>query len=386
MLYRGLSEAKRKISSSLKRRLRHEEDAKMSRKEFTQEVLQLLNEAEMRGHRQKSGGALMSDLELLAELQHYGAATCLIDFTKMPLVALWFACRPKSESSADGKVVAINAVDGEQYKKIQSGYLEKKIDFWLSPKNKKGNPVDTFWIWEPHHQNRRITAQRSVFVFGKPELPINDNRHICLIAHEKKAAIIDELRRHGISDESLFCDFDGFARLNAHDNPPHRTAKNYFELGRENAAAEKHERAIAYYDLALENEEPYKAAYFDRGWSKLMLKDYKGARADFNESVNIDNKNANAHLYLGLVKFIEGDYPAAIEDLNKIIRLNPQHAPAFYGRGIAKFALGDKAGALADMRRAKEISPEDSRFIIPDALKDGGGGAKKSGGESGGGE
>ena len=32
------------------------------------------------------------DVELLAELQHYGAATHLIDFTECPRIALWFAC------------------------------------------------------------------------------------------------------------------------------------------------------------------------------------------------------------------------------------------------------------------------------------------------------
>jgi hypothetical protein len=34
----------------------------------------------------------LSNLELLLELQHYGAATGLIDFSRDFLVALWFAC------------------------------------------------------------------------------------------------------------------------------------------------------------------------------------------------------------------------------------------------------------------------------------------------------
>ena len=42
------------------------------------------------------------DLELLAQLQHQGAATGLIDFTRHPLVALWFACNEHREK--DGAV------------------------------------------------------------------------------------------------------------------------------------------------------------------------------------------------------------------------------------------------------------------------------------------
>ena len=37
-------------------------------------------------------GADASDLEVLEQLQRQGAATGLIDFTRQPLAALWFAC------------------------------------------------------------------------------------------------------------------------------------------------------------------------------------------------------------------------------------------------------------------------------------------------------
>ena len=59
----------------------------------------LIKEARRQGHDQKNGQQL-SDLELLAELQHFRAATCLIDFTRSALVALWFAVSqtPKKRS------------------------------------------------------------------------------------------------------------------------------------------------------------------------------------------------------------------------------------------------------------------------------------------------
>ena len=54
-------------------------------------------------------GRDLSDLEILGELQHFRAATCLIDFTFNPLVALWFACQPSNdEVHRDGKVGAVH--------------------------------------------------------------------------------------------------------------------------------------------------------------------------------------------------------------------------------------------------------------------------------------
>ena len=55
-------------------------------------------------------------MELLAELQHYGAATCLIDFTNSALIALWFACH--KEAGKAGKVVAMVTDDLERFSSI----------------------------------------------------------------------------------------------------------------------------------------------------------------------------------------------------------------------------------------------------------------------------
>lgn len=44
----------------------------------------------------------MSDLDILADIQHNGGATCLVDFSKNVLTALWFACN--ADTDADGFV------------------------------------------------------------------------------------------------------------------------------------------------------------------------------------------------------------------------------------------------------------------------------------------
>ena len=69
------------------------------------------------GHDQKNGQQL-SDLEILAELQHFGAATCLIDFSRSALVALWFACQHSSKGEANGKVYAVRHDDMVRLKTV----------------------------------------------------------------------------------------------------------------------------------------------------------------------------------------------------------------------------------------------------------------------------
>ena len=77
----------------------------------------------------KREGKQLADLELLADLQHHGAATCLLDFTRNALVALWFACENAPGESGgfdqetvegrgeshkafnDGKVFVVNIAD-----------------------------------------------------------------------------------------------------------------------------------------------------------------------------------------------------------------------------------------------------------------------------------
>ncbi len=77
----------------------------------------------------------LKDLELLANLQHKKAdlqykeikATCLIDFTKTSIFALYFAC--KLSDNKTGKVVAFSS-DNTDFKKIPE-YAEENIRCWF---------------------------------------------------------------------------------------------------------------------------------------------------------------------------------------------------------------------------------------------------------------
>ena len=137
--YRGLADADWPVEASLCRRIegdkKSDKDAPLSI--YHNYIRSLLDRAKLRGF-QRSNNQELSDLELLAQLQHNGAATFFIDFTYDPLIALWFACQDKKDK--DGKVI-IMPTSGSQFLSIKSQDLQKDVlDFFKQ---------DKWYKWEP---------------------------------------------------------------------------------------------------------------------------------------------------------------------------------------------------------------------------------------------
>ena len=177
-LFRGVSSVDYKIDASAYRRLKKGRDSDEKQdgdfERFLQINRDMIRDARFRGHGHKDGRKL-EDLEILAEFQHYGAATCLMDFTHNALVALWFACKKNSkDASKDGKVVAVRPGDSTLaefapgFSVITLKSLEKEIDDFF--RDNEGNIREKLYQWQPRHQNNRITAQQSIFLFGVLEI------------------------------------------------------------------------------------------------------------------------------------------------------------------------------------------------------------------------
>ena len=203
-LFRGVSNDSYKIEASAYRRLTTNKTAARLVK-INQE---LIEKAKSRGHDQKNGQEL-SDLELLAELQHYGAATCLIDFSRNALVALWFACQQSSKGKQEnGKVSAVRSDDPARFKTVTTDLIEKDIDHFFKLDEQGRYPL---YQWEPKLQNNRIIAQHSVFVFGGAQIEAEVE---CVIRQSSKQEILKSLGQlSDITEASMYPDFDGFARL-----------------------------------------------------------------------------------------------------------------------------------------------------------------------------
>ena len=130
-LFRGVPNEKYEIQASAYRRPK-EEDRDFEK--FFQINKSLIRDVRLLGYDERNGRELR-DLEILAELQHFGAATCLIDFTYSAQVALWFACQLDAKPSQDlpppnGKVFAVHNKPS-RFKEITPKMLKKRINYFL---------------------------------------------------------------------------------------------------------------------------------------------------------------------------------------------------------------------------------------------------------------
>ena len=347
ILYRGLSDAGMALEASGYRRIKQEEND-AAKSVFYNYITWLLDRASLQGFRQKQGNAL-SDLELLAELQHNGAATCLIDFTANPLIALWFACKESSEKN--GQVVAMATDSIDDFAVVNYENVSKPImDLFKE---------DKLWKWTPGHQNNRIVAQNSIFVFGKEKI-VKEYYKDIEIQKDSKEGIIRELRdKFGIDEKYLFSDFSGFALANAHNKPySSYRAEDYFSFGLQCSQRAEHEKAIEYYSKAIELKPKHATIYNNRGVARMDSGDLQSAIEDFDKAIELNSQFAEAYNNRGNARSSRRDYQGAISDHDKAIAINPQYVVAYNNRGVARIDSGDPQSAIADYDKAIVLNPK----------------------------
>ena len=336
LLYRGLADAEWQVKSAAHRRLKELEGIPDNHEAFGNYISQLLDTAHMRGFRRHEGRKL-SELELLARLQHYGAATCLIDFTHNPLVALWFACREEFEQK--GKVVVMDTGPESGVRTVDTAQLKSPIRGLLDGK--------ALWDWEPTPRETRVIAQQSIFVFGQAMIKNSYFKAVHVPSSAKKDILHALHEKFGINQKSLFGDFAGFALANAHDKPYgefsaddyYKFAESFFHSNEE----KKYEKAIHYCDKAIDENSQYINAHHLRGRCNCDLENWQDSIDDLSRAIAIDDEYTRSLLLRGQVYEDGLQQPKqAIDDYKKVIEIasksrNKVHRDHSF---IASFRLG----------------------------------------------
>ena len=333
--YRGQSQSRWPLYSAATRRLIREFGCRTLKDpdywklflEYHRETL--IEPARARGFGSDSGHQL-TDLQLLAKLQQFGAATGLLDFTWSPLVALWFAV--SADSNSDGRLFIVNTNDTIRVARVSSDEASQRVDAVFS---RVSHPPHLSY-WEPAANGdaaTRILRQRSVFILGRPLLPADMDVVLTIeISQNDKEALRRELQILDVHEESLFSDVYGFAESSRRIPmrlPPeaYRRRGNYYYQQREYTSA------VAAYTKALVQASDVGFAYLLRANAHAASGEHREAVRDYDQAIaEIDQ------------------IPAGIQDM------------AYFNRGNSKAELGRHADAVVDyteaIKRARDAAPE----------------------------
>lgn len=208
------------------------------------------------------------DLNILAILQHFGAATPLLDFSHDPLVALYFACRPNEKDAveSDGKIFCINYPS--QIRSHSSPLRPVTDPSRMNIESTLNDASRYIWYWKPSDELcKRSEKQQSVFVFGwglywkYDTEKLIDELEILIISGENKKDIMRDLEeKYDISeqtlfpdksDQTLYPDIYDFAQSNKCDKLiRHFSAEDFYGKGEQQWWDGSPEWAAEYYKMA----------------------------------------------------------------------------------------------------------------------------------------
>lgn len=160
------------------------------------------------------------DLSILAEIQHNGGATCLVDFSKSILTAIWFACQDNFD--CDAVLYCYDIIDdiivNDKLNWLKDNDVSgKSIRSLLWDTNRDvricGEESPRFCVWEPDYQNLRMIRQDSLFVFGIEKFKIQDHsvKTIIIKAERKKYVLSAMKSLFNITGSTIYDDYVGYA-------------------------------------------------------------------------------------------------------------------------------------------------------------------------------
>jgi tetratricopeptide (TPR) repeat protein len=104
------------------------------------------------------------------------------------------------------------------------------------------------------------------------------------------------------------------------------------------------------------------AAYWERGYSYYLKREYKRAIEDFDEIIRRDPADAAAFRNRGYFHHDLGAYTDALDDYAHAMRIDPGNADDYAGRACAYLALKKYEEALSDCTEALRFDPH---FVLP---------------------
>lgn len=173
--------------------------------------------------------ALLDDLRSLSFMQHHGAPTRLLDFSKSPYVATFFALE---SASTDAAVYALNTpLLWSAAPRTTPGLTRDTIDPRVAGNFERyflPNSHPIVWFGEPSAMDRRLVAQSGLFVLpGQIDQPLehlldayHDHADLLtkfVLSIDMRGEAMEYLYRMNVTYATLFPDLEGLARASAYE-------------------------------------------------------------------------------------------------------------------------------------------------------------------------
>ena len=122
--------------------------------------------------------------------------------------------------------------------------------------------------------------------------------------------------------------------------------------------AEDYEKALPYFEKAVEKNPRYADAHFEIGYCSHNLGRYQAAVEAYKQAIRIKPDYAEAHSNLGLAYHNLGRYQEAVEAFKQAIRIKPNLAEAHLNLGVVYTRLGRYEEAVEASKQAIHIRPD----------------------------
>lgn len=132
---------------------------------------------------------------------------------------------------------------------------------------------------------------------------------------------------------------------------------NYYEIGTIANENKNYKDAEVYFSKYLEKFSGDANAYYNRGYARFKLKEYKKAISDFS-AVLEKSQTSESFFYRGNCYYSLKDYENALIDYTKALEQEPDNYDIYYNRGYANFRLKKYSDAVSDWQKAVQLNPE----------------------------
>lgn len=293
-----------------------------------------------------------NEMDILAELQHYGAKTNLIDFTPDFLIALFFACEIDHEQN--GRIIILKNVEIGEYE-----------------------------IVKPHKVVGRIIHQKSRFVHSSKGFLDQGTYKQIHIPNYLKEVIISYLEEyHDITREYIYNDVLGFITL-----PEIQSYYNLFKKGEDQLKRLSTMGGKQNYSAAIKYLEGAKSLNpSDFRTLQTLIQAYSHAEKYdevikcCEEAIKLNYPPAEFMYHKAEALYLNEDYEAAQKSYEQAIRRDRSNVLYYLGRckSLIKFVLTkdemseeDSEIIIADLKALNDVSPNPKEHLkrVEDFLK-----------------